>query len=514
MAVPATDSFLDLVRKSGVIDDQRLSAFIDRLQAAGELPDDPSKLATLMVRDSLLTQFQAEQLLVGKWRGFHIGKYRILERLGSGGMATVYLAEHKFMKRRAAVKVLPKSRAAEPSSLERFYREAKAVAALDHPNIVRAYDIDQDGDVHFLVMEYVDGSSLQDIVRVSGPLDYRRAAGYIRQAADGLAHAHAVGLVHRDIKPGNLLVDRKGVVRVTDMGLARFFNDLEDLITQKYDENVLGTADYLAPEQAIDSHGVDIRADIYSLGCTFYFLLTGKPPFAEGSIAQKLIWQQTRQPKAITDFRNDVPADLIEVISKMTAKKAADRYQTPQEVVRALEPWSDTALTPPSQGEMPQLSPLATRSGFEFVPEVKPAANPGAPGPDTVRRFSPAPSSREPAASVRGTGGSSSSILTKRKPAIAGGSSMTKRPASTVAIAKPVVATVAQPVDASSIETVDRNAIDQDTIQTARPIRPASIPAPAERWRLFPILLWLIPLLVGFASFVIVLTLLRSFASP
>ena len=151
-------------------------------------------------------------------------------------------------------------------------------------------------------MEHVDGASLQEIIKKTGPMDVLRACHYIRQAALGLQHAHeTAGLVHRDIKPGNILVDRNGIVKILDMGLARFFHDEEDILTKKYDENVLGTADYLAPEQALDSHAVDIRADIYSLGATFYFCLTGRTPFAEGTVAQKLIWHQTRQPKPIRD---------------------------------------------------------------------------------------------------------------------------------------------------------------------------------------------------------------------
>src|SRR4029450_13349026 len=209
---------------------------------------------------------------------FTIGKYKVLEKLGAGGMGQVFLCEHELMRRRVAVKVLPTAKAEDQASLERFYREARAVAAVDHPNIVRAYDIDQDENLHFLVMEYVDGTNLQDLVKKVGPLDPIRACHYIYGAAVGLQHAHEIGLVHRDIKPGNILVDRSGGVKVLDMGLARFFNDEEDILTKKYDENVLGTADYLAPEQAVDSHGVGIRADIYSLGGTFYFMLTGQTP--------------------------------------------------------------------------------------------------------------------------------------------------------------------------------------------------------------------------------------------
>src|SRR5262249_2875868 len=176
-----------------------------------------------------------------------------------------------------------------------------------------------------------------------------------------LQHAHqAAALVHRDIKPGNILVDRGGTVKVLDMGLARFFNDELDQITQKYDENVLGTADYLAPEQALDSHNVDIRADIYSLGATLYFCLTGRTPFSEGSVAQKLIWHQTRQPKPIKSFRTDVPDGLLAVLDRMMAKDPAARYQTPAEVFEALTPLTQVPIPPPPEAEMPRLSPAAT----------------------------------------------------------------------------------------------------------------------------------------------------------
>ncbi len=208
-------------------------------------------------------------------------------------------------------------------------------------------------------MEYVDGSSLQDIVKKTGVMSPLRAAHYARQGAMALAHASEISLVHRDIKPGNLLVDRSGTVKILDMGLARFFNDEEDLITKKYDENVLGTADYLSPEQAIDSHNVDIRADIYSLGCTFYYTLTSKPPFGEGTVAQKLIWHQTRQPRPLKDWRNDLPDELVAVIKKMMAKAPDQRYQKPHEVVQALEPFTRTPIPPPSEEELPKLSPAA-----------------------------------------------------------------------------------------------------------------------------------------------------------
>ncbi len=339
------EELLSLIQKSGVADEKRLNAALTK--AAGNMPADAKSLAALLVSERVLTAFQAEQLLQGKWRRFVIGKYRVLERIGSGGMSSVYLCEHKYMRRRAAVKVLPTSMAEDPAALERFYLEARAVAALDHPNIVRAYDVDQDDDLHYLVMEYVEGLSLQDLVRKEGPLAPARATELMRQAALGLQHAHdTAGLVHRDIKPGNLIVDKAGTLKILDLGLARFFHEENESITQKYDETVLGTADYLAPEQILDSHSVDIRADVYSLGTTLYYCLAGKAPFAEGTIPQKLIWHQTRQPKAIRRVRPEVPAALEAVLMKMMAKDPNERYQDPKEVVQALAGCLPAAIEP------------------------------------------------------------------------------------------------------------------------------------------------------------------------
>jgi len=354
-----SEELIELISKSGIVEESKLRAYIKRLVERATLPADPSKLAGLLVRDAILTYFQAEQILQGKYKRFTIGKYKVLEKLGAGGMGQVFLCEHKLMRRRVAVKVLPTAKAEDPSSLERFYREARAVAAVDHPNIVRAYDIDQDENLHFLVMEYVDGTNLQDLVKKVGPLDPIRACHYIYGASVGLQHAHEIGLVHRDIKPGNILVDRAGVVKILDMGLARFFNDDEDILTKKYDENVLGTADYLAPEQALDSHTVDIRADIYSLGATFYFLLTGSPPFPEGSVAQKLIWHQNRHPRHIRSLRADVPDEIIAITERMMMKDPAKRFQVPADVMATLSRWVSTPIPPPSDREMPTISPAA-----------------------------------------------------------------------------------------------------------------------------------------------------------
>jgi serine/threonine protein kinase len=228
-APSTTPAFLDLVQKSGIVDRPDLEAWVERQREAESLPEVPVQTASNLVRDGLLTRFQASQLLHGRYRGLILhDKYKVLAHLGTGGMGSVYLCEHLSMRRRVAIKVLPLVKAKDPSCLERFYREGRAVAALDDPNIVRAYDIDHQDKLHFLVMEYVDGNSLQTIISKHGPMTVERAAHYIRQAAEGLEHAAAAGLVHRDIKPGNLLLDRTGTVKVLDLGLARFFNDESD----------------------------------------------------------------------------------------------------------------------------------------------------------------------------------------------------------------------------------------------------------------------------------------------
>jgi serine/threonine protein kinase len=364
MPAPASATeFVDLVRRSQLLPESRLDEVLTRHRLGGTLPSSVDQIANLLVRDGLITFFQAKQLKLGRYKRFKIAeKYQLLELIGAGGMGAVYLCEHTLMRRLVALKVLPVEKLADPSNEDRFYREARAIAALDHPNIVRAYDIDQYEKLHFLVMEYVDGTSLQEIVAryvlEKKTFDPLRAAHYIAQAAIGMQHGHELGMVHRDIKPGNLLLDRTGVIKVLDMGLARFFNKQQDSVTEKYDDRcVLGTADYLAPEQAV-SNLVDIRADVYALGGTFYFMLTGQTPFPDGTITAKLVAHQTREPRSVESFRADVPPGLIAVLQKMMAKDPADRYSTPIEVAEALAEWADIPVTPPPPREMPMHCPL------------------------------------------------------------------------------------------------------------------------------------------------------------
>jgi serine/threonine protein kinase len=341
MATPATATdFLEVARKSQQIDNARLEAYLRERQGKG-LPEQPRKLAGQLVRAGVMTMFQAEQFLLGKYKGFSLGGYRIIERLGTGGTGTVYLGEHQVLCRRAALKVLPAPFADDPAILERFRREAQAAAALDHPNVIHIYDFRQEGPLHFIVMEYVEGASLQQLIGRRGALPIGVACEYIRQAAIGLQHAHEQKLVHRDVKPANLLVDSAGTVKVLDLGLARFEPKGEDSITQLFNSGlVLGTADYLAPEQAINLHGVDARADVYSLGATLYALLAGHPPFHKGTIGQKLMWHQMKEPDPVESVRPEIPAELAALVKLMLTKKPEERIATMAEVAKALEAWA------------------------------------------------------------------------------------------------------------------------------------------------------------------------------
>ncbi|MBL8794153.1 MAG: serine/threonine protein kinase [Planctomycetia bacterium] len=357
MPSPATiEAFLEVVRQSELVDAKRLQACVQRANAA-KPPATPRELSEFMVKDGLLTNHQAVLLVKGRHDCFRIGPYRILERLGFGATSNVYLCEHRATHARVAVKAMASGKTKDPVALKRFYREARAASSLDHPNIVRVRDVDWDDSAEFMVMDYVDGASIQDIVQRFGAMDPTRAAHYISQAALGLQFAHEAGLVHRDIKPGNILIDRTGAVKILDMGLARFLQEDDARLTTG---EVLGMPEYLSPEQAVDSHNVDRRADIYSLGAVFYFMLTGKAPyFEEKSSAGKLLSKEKRPPKPIKELRPEVPDELVAIVERMMAKKPDDRFQAARDIEDALSPWNETPIDPPPDKEMPQLSPAA-----------------------------------------------------------------------------------------------------------------------------------------------------------
>lgn len=343
-----SERFIELVAKSNLVDRDKSDQLVEKVREKfdGNLPDDPATMAAIFRRNKLLTEWHTDKLLTGKYKGFFLGKYKLLGHLGSGGMSSVYLGEHVQMRDRRAIKVLPRRRVNDASYLARFKNEAKAIAALNHKNIVRAYDIDNEGDLHYMVMEHVDGDDLQVRVRKEGPFDFRTAAEVIVQAAEGLQHAHDRGMIHRDVKPANLLIDSEGTIKLLDMGLALFAQDDEASLTIEHNENVLGTADYLAPEQALNSHTVDHRADIYGLGCTLYFILTGQPPFPEGSLAQRIAKHQKEMPESIRKIRTDCPGELEGMVVKMIQKDPNYRYQKASDVAEAMSRWLENSKLP------------------------------------------------------------------------------------------------------------------------------------------------------------------------
>jgi len=338
--LPKPVRFLVLLGKSDLCSDNALEkALAEVSEQRDRLPSDLDDLASCLVQKKILTRWQADHVKRGKYKGFKLGRYRLLSQIGAGGMSTVYLAEHMLMHHQVAIKVLPRNRVHDSSYLERFRLEARAAASLHHKNIVRAIDYDHEGDNHFFIMEFVPGRSLQRMVKDDGPMDFEDAADYIAQAAAGLQHAHDRGMVHRDVKPANLLVDPEGTVKILDLGLAKVDTGDGPSLTVAHDENVLGTADYLSPEQAINSHSVDHRADIYSLGCTLYFLLTGHPPFRDGSLPQRLMKHQTETPPSIYEDRPDAPQGLVNICSRMMVKVPDGRFQTAEEIQEALTAW-------------------------------------------------------------------------------------------------------------------------------------------------------------------------------
>lgn len=406
----SAESFLSLITQSGLVESDRLKREVDDLEDQGHNVAEAAALADSLIERGLLTEWQAEKLLKGKHKGFSLGKYRLRRLLGKGGMSSVYLAEHILMRRQCAIKVLPIKRVHDTSYLARFHREARAVASLDHPNIVGAYDIDHEvegeKEIHFLVMEYVDGESLHELIKDKGPLSLDDTAEYFRQAALGLDNAHKNGLIHRDVKPGNLLVDKAEVVKVLDLGLARFSEIADDNpLTLTHDEKVLGTADYLAPEQAMDSHTADHRADIYGLGCTAYFALTGYPPFRDGTLAQRLMFHQTKDPPTMAEERPEIGntprgVELEKLVRRMMAKNPDERFQTMDDVAAALAHWlkiyataqwraahpdaflkSDAAT---SGGSVPVARAVAVPVAKAIMPTVAEASTTIASGSDTL----------------------------------------------------------------------------------------------------------------------------------
>jgi serine/threonine protein kinase/WD40 repeat protein len=369
MTTLAPNDLIDFLSKQQLL----AAAHLDSLLRERDQFSNIEELSDQLLQRGWITAYQQAQLLAGEGDKLIFGPYRILEPLGEGGMGLVLKAWHPRLDRMVALKIIrPQVLAARPDILSRFHREARAIAQLHHPNVVMLYDADEIDGINYLAMEYVEGVTLEKMVRQNGPLGYKQACDYMRQAALGLQHAQDCGMVHRDIKPSNLLVSIKpggskrssitlkrpalvtvrdrelntqqgngrsegawGIMKILDMGLARLQESLDD------DNNksatpltragaLLGTPDFISPEQARDPRSVDIRADIYSLGCTFYYILSGRPPFPGGTDVQKLLRHQTEQPYPIEELRPHIPPVVCNIISKLLSKSAEDRHQNPQ----------------------------------------------------------------------------------------------------------------------------------------------------------------------------------------
>jgi serine/threonine-protein kinase len=342
MLDPKACRFWQAALQSSLLDEQALLACWDAIAPEKRQPEHiDRRLARQAVQTGLLTLWQAQQLVAGRSTGFKIDRYILLELIGQGGMGRVYLAKDSRLHRRVALKILSPERVNNPRAIARFHREAMVGAQLQHENLVRIYDEGEASGKCYLVMEYIEGRNIGQMIAETGPLPAPIATRLARQVALGLEHAQRKGLIHRDVNPYNILVTRDGTAKLTDMGLAI---DLADSDRVTRDGATVGTFDYVSPEQARQSHGVDTRSDIYSLGCSLYHMLSGQVPFPTPSLPEKLLGHQASEPVSLSKLVRDLPPGLEAVVCKMIRKSPDKRYATPLEVAQALEPYSeDTA---------------------------------------------------------------------------------------------------------------------------------------------------------------------------
>lgn len=305
---------------------------------------DARALAAELVRRGWLTSYQAHELLQGNPPSLQIGPYVVLECLGKGAMGQVFKARHRVMSRVVALKVIHRERLSNPQAVARFTQEIRAVAQLAHPNIVTAYDCGQDGDSHFLAMEYVAGSDLARLVKERGPLPVAQACDYVRQAALGLQHAHEHGLVHRDVKLSNLMLTAAGQVKVLDFGLARFERGTKSGGHHTQVGRLIGTVDFMAPEQAEDARAAEACADQYSLGCCLFYLLTGRPPFLGADVIERLSARVLGDAPPLRSLRPDAPEELGGILSMSLARNSGARYPSCAAFASALAPFCGPAV--------------------------------------------------------------------------------------------------------------------------------------------------------------------------
>lgn len=407
MAIPL-EQFRRQLSASTLLPDEELDSLLAELPPE-ERPADSEQLAKLLVKKKLLTPFQTRQIYYGKGKSLLLGNYLVLDKLGQGGMGLVYKAQHRRMERIVALKVLSPGVTRSATALSRFHREVKAAARLVHPNIVTAYDADEADGTHYLVMQYVAGEDLSALVHRNGRLPLRLALEYLIQTARGLQYAHEQGIVHRDIKPSNLLLDVDGTIKILDMGLAR----IDAAADQQQDQltgtgQIMGTVDYMAPEQAVDSRHADARADIYSLGATLWMLLTARPMYEADTVVKRLMAHQQREIPSLLTFREDVSAELNATFQKMVAKDPDQRQESMSEVIAALQNCLEPGGEQPSVRKLAADQPdrsdnqlLAFLHGFSKVssgdkPEIASvAAPPEAAFPETINQARDDLASRE-----------------------------------------------------------------------------------------------------------------------
>lgn len=373
MPVPL-EQFVKQLEDTGILAGETLQNFIPPKAS----PKDAEELARELVRQKKLTKFQAEEVYRGKGKSLVLGNYVLMEKIGAGGMGEVFKARHRRMDRFVAVKLLPPAMTKDKTAIARFEREVKAAAKIAHQNVVTAFDADQANGVHFLVMELVEGNDLSALVRKNGPISVEQALNYVLQAAKGLEAAHAEGMVHRDIKPSNLLLDKKGTVKILDMGLARLGGEGDGAPQAELTSTgtIMGTVDYMAPEQASDTKTADARADIYSLGCSLYYLLTGKPIY-QGETAMKKLLAHREQPiPSLRAIRASVPERVEAIFKKMVAKQVEDRYQTIIQVIADLERvetgWQSPTTITPSANSDSENSAITFFKNLPATPAIQP----------------------------------------------------------------------------------------------------------------------------------------------
>lgn len=334
----ALEQVTDSLLRIGLATDSEISEARSEIEAKGKQFDGVRLLAHLKA-EGKLTAYQAKQVARGRGARLVLGNYLVLSRVGAGGMGVVYKALHRRMERVVALKVIRKG--SSPATFaDRFHREIRAAARLNHPNVVVAFDADECELGEFLVMEYVEGADFEEIIDSSGALAPAEAIDAVFQAAQGLGYAHSQGVVHRDIKPANLMRDVNGVVKVADLGLARLARaeiNVADQAALTQEGMVAGTVDFMPPEQALNAHSADHRADIYSLGCTLFYLLSGRPIFDDSTVLGRLLAHRDRPPESLCNLGPAIPRELDAIFQRMVAKAPDDRFPSMADVYEALD---------------------------------------------------------------------------------------------------------------------------------------------------------------------------------